>query len=211
MVLSEDEVARFLAAAQDHRLYALFLLVVTLGLRQGEAFALHWDDLDFSNRVLHVRHTLQELKADLSLVEPKTERSRRTLELPEHLVEALEAHRDRMMKGGIEGQWVFCDSQGGPLRKSNFLRRDYYPLLEQSGIDRAARAFTFHDLRHTAATLMLSRGVPLLEVSEILGHEDEGFTLRTYAHVLPSMRRAATQKIEGFFRELLRNETPIAT
>jgi integrase len=89
---------------------------------------------------------------------------------------------------------VFTDSEGGPIRKSNLLRRNYKPLLKQAGLPPATR---FHDLRHSAATLLLAQGVHPKIVQERLGHSTITLTLDTYSHVLEGMQREAATKLDA--------------
>ena len=102
-----------------------------------------------------------------------------------------------MMAEGNAGPWVFCDKNGGPLRKSNLTRRDFKPLLKAAGLP----PIRFHDLRHTAATLLLAQGVHPKIVQERLGHSQISITLDTYSHVLPSMQRDAAQRLDDLFSE----------
>jgi integrase len=94
-------------------------------------------------------------------------------------------------EGNLDGL-VFCDTHGGPLRKSNLLRRSFLPLLKRAGLS----AMRFHDLRHTAATLLLAQGVHPKIVQERLGHSQISLTLDTYSHVLPGMGRGAACKLD---------------
>jgi len=191
-VLDEAQVQRFLRQAKELPYYALYLLAVTGGLRQGELFALRWSDFDLRARTLHVSHTLQDVKGQLELAETKTHRSRRPVLLPRKVVEALVAHRLEMEEKGIESDFCFCDSHGKPLRKSNFIRRSFKPLLRKAGLP----DIRFHDLRHTAATLLLARGVNPKVVQERLGHANVSLTLDVYSHVLPSMQQDAADRLD---------------
>ena len=107
-------------------------------------------------------------------------------------VVALRDHRERMAtECHLEGL-VFCDTEGGPLRKSNLVRRSLQPLLQRAGLP----IIRFHDLRHTAATLLLAQGVHPKIVQERLGHSQISLTLDTYSHILPGMGREAASKID---------------
>jgi integrase len=183
--LTPEQVRELLDEARKRRLYALYLLAVTTGLRQGELLGLQWSDVDLEDRSIQVRHTLQEYGAELALAEPKTKQSRRRVDLPVFVATELREHRKRMMVEGHPGPWVFCDTAGGPLRKSNLTRRDFRPLLKAAGLP----LIRFHDLRHTAATLLLGQGVHPKIVQERLGHSQIAITLDTYSHVLPSWKR----------------------
>lgn len=190
--LSPEQARQLLEAAKEDRLEAVFVLAVATGLRQGELLALHWEDIDLDGGMLMVRHTLQDVRGELRLEEPKTSKGRRRVDLPAFAVEALRRHKDRMAEEGHDKAWVFCDNKGGPLRVSNFLRRSFLPLLQRAGLPR----IRFHDLRHTAATLLLSKGVHPKVVQERLGHAQIAITLDTYSHVLPSMQREAASKLD---------------
>ena len=128
----------------------------------------------------------------LEFTEPKTDKGRRRVDLPAFAVAALREHRKRMLAEGHPGPLVFCDSEGKPIRKSNLLRRSFFPLLKEAKVPR----IRFHDLRHTAATLLLSQGVHPKIVQERLGHSQISLTLDTYSHVLPSMQKEAAAKLD---------------
>src|SRR5205807_7025156 len=191
--LAPGQVIRLLEAAKGDRLEALYVLAVTTGLRQGELLGLHWDDIDLAGTALRVRHTLHELNGRLWIGEPKTRRARRQVDLPAIAVVALRNHRERMMIEGHPDELVFCDTRGGPLRKSNLVRRSFLPLLKRAGLP----TIRFHDLRHTAATLLLAQGVHPKIVQERLGHSQISLTLDTYSHVLPGMGREAASKLDA--------------
>lgn len=100
-----------------------------------------------------------------------------------------------MLAEGHPHGLVFCDTQGGPVWKSNLVRRSFLPLLKRAGLPR----IRFHDLRHTAATLLLLQGVHPKVVQERLGHSQISITLDTFSHVLPSMGREAAAKLDALF------------
>ncbi len=194
-VLTPEQTARFLAAAREDRLFALYLLAVTTGLRQGELLGLWWDDVDLERRTLSVRAQLQEVAGALARVEPKTRESRRKVALPELAVRALRRHREEIAREGNETPWVFSDTTGGPMRKSNLRRRSFEPLLKRARLPH----MRFHDLRHTAATLLLNEEVHPKVVQERLGHARIQITLDIYSHVLPSMQKEAAEKLDHLF------------
>jgi len=140
------------AAAAGDRLEAIFVLAVSSGLRQGELFGLQWPDVDLDAGAVSIRRQLEERNGKLALTEPKSDKGRRRVELPAFAVEALLAHKARMLAEGrldSADRPVFCDTRGGLLRKSNFLRNVFQPLLKRAGLP----AIRFHDLRHTGSTL----------------------------------------------------------
>lgn len=124
--LNAEEAQRLLEAAKGDRLEALLVLALTTGMRQGELLGLQWEDVDLKTGTVYIRRTLLELKGKLTLGETKSGRNRR-VDLPDIAVETLREHRKRMLAEGHPGPWVFCDTQGGPIRKSNLTRRWFKP------------------------------------------------------------------------------------
>ena len=189
---SADEVRQFLDTAVGDRLHALYVLAIATGLRQGELFGLHWNNIDLERRVLRVTHALQEVKGGQVRGEPKTMHARRNVVLPDFAVQALVAHQARMLAEGHGSQWVFCNADGGPLWKSNFTRRSFRPLLTRAKL----RRIRFHDLRHTAATLLFAAGQHPKVVQERLGHSQIGVTMNLYTHHVPSIQQAAAEALD---------------
>jgi integrase len=139
----------------------------------------------------------------LVLGEPKTKRSRRTVQLTQAAVEALNGHFARqMVQRNILGELyehqglVFATQRGTLVNPTNLRKRSFEPLLEKAGLP----AIRFHDLRHTCATLLLSRNVNPKIVSEMLGHASVAITLDTYSHVLPNMQKSAARALEETLR-----------
>jgi integrase len=207
--LSPEEVRRFLRAAVDDRLDALYVLAVTTGLRRGELLALRWSDIDLVARTLAVRGTLQR-EGGLSRTEPKTPRSRRRVELTYAATEALQRHRQRQAAERLaasrwaEPDLVFATTEGSLIEPSNMLRRSFAPLLEHADLP----PIRFHDLRHTAATLHLALGTHPKVVSDMLGHASVGITLDTYSHAVPSLGREAARAMEALLGEDQSAERP---
>jgi integrase len=133
-----------------------------------------------------------------SLKEPKSKKSRRQIDLPAFAVTALREHRKKMLvEGHISGP-VFCDTHGGYLRKSNFVRKVFKPLLKAADLP----DIRFHDLRHSHATLLLATGKNSKVVQERLGHNQISVTLDTYSHVLPAVHKKAADKLDRIFRQV---------
>lgn len=195
--LSREQTIAFLEATKGHRLEALFTLALSTGMRQGELFALEWCDVDFENARVSVRGTLVEIKGKFSIHEPKTERSRRQIDIPVTAIEALRRHQKAAEKFGKAG-YVFRDTDGGPLRKSNFLRRDFKPALRKAQLPETIH---FHDLRHTHATLLLESGINVKVTQERLGHARITTTLDTYSHVTPTMQKEAARAIDAIMKQ----------
>lgn len=193
--LEPDDASALLTVAKDHRLYALFVLAVTTGMRQGELFGLQWDDVDLAGSVIHVRHSLEEVRGQLRLKPPKSKSSRRAVALSQMAVNALNERWKLAMEEDAAGvSYVFCDSDGGPLRKSNFQRRVWNPIRKAAKLPDGLR---FHDLRHTSASILLKTGTHPKIVQERLGHSDIRTTLQTYSHVLQGLQTAAAATFDG--------------
>jgi integrase len=133
-------------------------------MRQGEIFALTWDDVDLDARTIAIKSTLAEDRdGHLVLSEPKTAKSRRVIYLPELAKTALTALR---AEGNSASSFVFTSAAGTPLRKTNFLRRAFKPLLKQAELPDV----TFRSLRHTANSLLIEAGEDPLAIAGSLGH-----------------------------------------
>ncbi len=190
--LTVKQTVTFLESVAEHRLGALFVLAVTTGLRQGELFGLRWDDVDFEHRSVWVRHAVQEIDGELNIVEPKTQHSKREVRIAPFAVAALRRRKRLAKKEPHNSDFVFTSPRGDLLRKSNFLRRVYFPLRDAARLPKVIR---FHDLRHTFASIHLQRGENPKVVQEALGHADVAFTLRTYSHVSPAVHRRAADAL----------------
>ncbi len=192
--LTPEQVGKLLAAAKSDRLQAIYTTAIATGLRLGELFGLQWADIDLNASTLSVRRTLTEVNGKLTLTEPKSAKGRRLVTLPQRAVFALAEHRKKAVASGFAGvPFVFCNSVGGPLRRSHFHRNDFKPLLRRAGLP----AIRFHDLRHTSATLLLAQGVHPKVVQERLGHSQISITLDIYSHVLPSMQTDAASRLDA--------------
>jgi integrase len=197
--LSANETRKLLEAAGGDRLESLYILAIHTGMRQGEMLALRWQDVDLENAVVSVRRTLTRSGGRVVFGEPKTNKSRRSIRLTSQAVEALRGHLERQLRDmeilGDRYQdqgLVFATDTGGPINPSNLRQRSFASLLTRAGLPH----MRFHDLRHTCATLLLSRGVHPKFVQELLGHATIAITLDTYSHVMPSMGDATARAIE---------------
>jgi integrase len=169
-------------------------------MRQGEVLGLYWDDVDLDKGTLRV---VAQLRRDadtgeLERVETKTARSRRTLPLPDSVRLVLTKHKDRQTADRLDADsWadprlVFATRLGTPIHPRND-HRSFRELIRQADL----RQVRIHDLRHTAASVLLAQGVPARVVMEILGHSQISVTLNTYAHVAPEVSRAAAERVDA--------------
>lgn len=204
--LTPEQAASLLQAAQEDRLYALYVLAIACGLRQGELLGLKWEDLDEALGTLTVRRQLQWLKVKAGepyqpvFSAPKSAKGRRTLHLPDLARFALRRHRRQQAEErlALGEAWqdqglVFTSTLGTPYDASRLRQRSFHPLLEQAGLPH----IRFHDLRHTCATLLLGQGVHPKLVQEQLGHSQISVTLDTYSHVTAPMMKEAAAKMDG--------------
>jgi len=218
--LRPEEIRALLTEAQHDRLYPLWLLLVTLGLRRGEALALRWSDVDLDQGTLTVARSLQRIRTGeltpsgrrrgrLAEMPPKTIGSIRRIALPGVLVDALDVHRQQQ---GTERQaasfWgdddlVFTSSIGTWLEPQNVYKA-WHELCERAGVRRCRP----HDLRHTAASILLLQGADMRVVMDVLGHTRMSTTSDLYTHVLHEVRVDAAQRMDTFIRGLDQAPTP---
>ena len=177
------------------RNHSVFVLAITTGLRQGELFALQWEDVDFENGHLSIRHTLEEVKGVLRLKAPKSKSGRRQVKLPAIAIESLEKQKASLVAEGLAAfTLVFPDIAGGFLRKSNFERRVWKPCRNAAAIPQTV---VFHDLRHTSASILLSAGTHPKVVQERLGHSKIGVTMDTCSHLMAGMQDMAANDMDA--------------
>lgn len=209
--LTETQTRQFLKAAKKSRLHALFVLAVGSGMRQGEILGLRWSDIDLVSGTVSVQRSLAQLKKEFLVKEPKSRHSRRTISISQFVVDALQDHRAAMLAEGNINAPVFCNRNGQFIGKSNLIRRDFKPIIARANEEAEKEAaktnthptllpdFRFHDLRHTHATQLLSRGTGIKAVSQRLGHADIKVTLMVYSHVLPADDRAIAEGLDRLY------------
>lgn len=200
--LTREQAQKMLSTAKGHPLEGLLTMALATGMRKCELLCLRWEDVNLDDMSLQVRRTVAKYKGGYVESEPKTAGSRRKIILPQFVIDTLKQHRvhqlEARLKMGdawIDRDLVFCNVNG-----------DYYPfatldqqfkaLLKKAGLP----LIRFHDLRHSAATLLLTMGVHPKVVQELLGHSQIRMTLDTYSHVLPSMQQEAMSKLDDVFR-----------
>ena len=196
--LSDNQVRTLLSIAEGNRFEAVFWLAVTTGLRLGELMGLKWADLDWVNRRLRIQRQLQRLQGGLAFSEPKTAAGRRVVVLGGATLDKLRKHLqlqsvERQFAGSSwkENDMMFPSTIGTPMDPSN-LYHIFKDLLKLANLP----DIRFHDLRHTAATLMLQQNVHPKIVQSRLGHSDISMNLNTDSHVLPSMQDEAAEKLD---------------
>ncbi|MCC6619214.1 MAG: site-specific integrase [Chloroflexi bacterium] len=189
------QLRRLLAVAAEYDIGALVTVAATTGLRRGELLGLSWDDIDWTVGTLTVRRSLARAWGrGYELSAPKTNRSRRTIHLADPAIEALrrEERAQDAARDAAGSPWqntdrlVFTDAIGRPL-SPDAVHVAYHALRDAAGLP----SVPFHGLRHSTATALLSAGVPLRVVSDLLGHSGIAITADYYAHVEQDLRRDA--------------------
>jgi integrase len=193
------EAKAFLDVASKDRLEARWVIALTLGLRQGETLGLGWSHIDFDHNLITIERALQrQPDGSLALVPTKTERSRRVIPMPSSVASTLRRRQalqaaDQALVGGAwhDTNLVFTTQLGTPIHPRNDYR-SFQSLIHRGGL----RRVRLHDLRHTAASMLLAQGVAARVVMEILGHSQISVTMNTYTHVDPELNRDATNRIQ---------------
>jgi integrase len=199
---------QLLPALQGDRLYAAYLTLFMVGLRRGELLGLRWQDVDLATGVLHVRQTVGRVydrdatgpsKTKIIFSESKTEKSRRTIPIPEACVAALRQYRARQAEEKLKlGQayedagLVFCQLNGKPIDPRN-MNLYFSQALKRAGLP----SIRLHDARHTFATWLLEQGVSLKVVQTLLGHGSIAVTADIYSHVNLELEKQAVAKLNA--------------
>ena len=206
--LTLEQVHKLLAVVEGHEMEALFRLALATGLRRGELMGLKWQDINLDAGTLQVRRILSRVPSKMPgkgyvEAEPKTQKSRRSVVIAPFALEALKQHRERQREAEIKAgplwqdhDFVFCTSIGTHLNPTRDMLDQLKVLLKKAGLP----DIRFHDLRHSAATLLLSVGVHPKVVQEILGHSQISITMDVYSHVLPGMQQDAMSRLNDAIR-----------
>jgi integrase len=202
--LTETQAQRLLQVAkQSHdRNFTLIFVALVTGMRQGELLGLRWQDVDLEKGFLHVRNNLQRLPGGgLVLQKPKTKASERAIKLGPVTVATLKTHKVKLASESHrtslwqETGFVFPSTIGTAMDPSNLLKC-FRQLLKTAELPK----IRFHDLRHTAASLMLNNGVDVLVASNRLGHAKPSITLDVYGHLMPAIQAKAAEIMDGLVK-----------
>lgn len=201
-VLTQEEMQRLLIQAKENDCYELLLLELSTGLRRGELLALRWDDLDFRTGELRIERQVQRVKGKLTVTQPKTKSSIRTVILPVPVLNILKNYRK-----GVNSKWMFPSPKKGdsPLDPAA-VRKKLAIVLERAG----CKHVRFHDLRHTFSTNALEHGMDIKTLSAVIGHVSSATTLNVYAHVTDEMRQSAAAKIDRAIAKVESQPEPAA-
>ncbi|EGK10195.1 phage integrase family site-specific recombinase [Desmospora sp. 8437] len=200
--LSREQVHQLLSATKNTPYYEQIFFAINTGMRRGEIFGLRWKDVDFANRTISVRQTIQRIK-NKGLVfrdTTKTDGSRRSIAVSDSVIHMLNRIKKRQAQEKIscgplyqDHDLIFANSDGTPIN-IDYLSREFGRLIKRMKLPH----IRFHDLRHTHATLLLQQGEHPKVVSERLGHSTITITMDTYSHVMPNMQKEAAQKLDNF-------------
>jgi integrase len=209
-IFNDEEIEAIKKALEGHRLKPLILLALGTGLRQGELLGLKWSNVDLKNKEIKVEQAIKAVtiinsdgsrKYEIREQPLKTKNSIRTVPIPSNLIPILEKHalkqKEEKLKAGPlynDSNYVFTTATGNPIDTRNLLRA-YERLLKKAGVSYRK----FHTLRHTYATKLFEKGVPLKTVQMLLGHSDISVTANIYTHVMPEKKIDAAEKINDLF------------
>ena len=174
-------------------LEALYVLALSCGMRQGEILGLRWRDvvLDGPTPQIKVRHALQSIDGRLQLVDTKTERSKREIDLPEPALSIMRRHLAGLAALPLPDAYVFATSTGNPLSGRN-VTRSFKAALRGAGLPTLTR---FHDLRHSYGSLSLATGTDIVTISHNMGHSSPRVTESVYLHSSQRGRRLAQERL----------------
>ena len=188
-ILHRDEIQRFLIQAKEEGFYEMAVLELSTGMRRGEICALQWNDLDFTTGELRICRQVYRADGQLTVSQPKTRTSLRTVILPPAVLSILKAKKERS-----SSQWIFPSPLDDAVPCSpDAIRKKMKRILEHA----ECKSVRFHDLRHTFATEALEHGMDVKTLSAIIGHVNSATTLNVYSHVTDQMRKQAAQKIDA--------------
>jgi integrase len=197
--LTPVQAQQLLKTLKGHRSEALYALMLSTGLRRGEALGLQWKDYNEKTGVLIVRRQLTREDGELITSDTKTARSRRAVNLPAPMAATLKAHKARQAADRLEfgeawqdAGFIFTTSLGTPIDPRN-LNREFKAICHQAGLG----DWHPHEPRHSAASLMLAQGVKLQGVSDVLGHASIRMTADVYGHILAPDREAAADAMSA--------------
>lgn len=207
MHLTAEELPEFLSMFQNYSAFNTIILVLLFtGMRSGECLALQWEDIDFKNKKIYIRHSLSDVGGTHFLTTPKT--SIRHLYMDDNLVALLKKHRAEQRKlqmslgsSFLHPEMVFTSATGN-YKDRSCLNTQLKRFLKGTKFE----YLTLHKLRHTNATLLLNNGINLKIVSEHLGHSDIQITAKTYTAVLDSSRMKTAELMEHILTEQTPNK-----
>jgi integrase len=199
-ILRADQIGIVTAALDGHWLKPMVMLALATGMRRGEILALTWGAVDLDKASIRIERSLEQTKEGLAFRSPKTKASKRTVSLPPTAVEVLREHRRQQLETRLQlGQGkptlIFSNIEGEAIPPMNF-SRDFARFVKAPQLP----CITFHGLRHTHVSALISAGVDVLTISRRIGHANAAITLKTYSHLFAQNDSTAVDAIEAALR-----------
>lgn len=219
---SLEEQQRFIVAIKNHELEMLFITALNTGLRQGELFALTWNDINFDRGYVNINKTSKSVASvsregrsnlRVQIQTPKTLNSIRRVKLPQFLIDRLKSYKLKQSEQKLQlanmyedNNLVFCNPFGRYLDSSN-VRKRLNKIIDNINLNEKDKSKhithrKFHDLRHTYATRLFELGEEPKTVQMLLGHSDISVTLNTYTHVLDDIKDKAVSKLDELYKTM---------
>jgi integrase len=205
-VLTGEQALHLMDTAKGHALECFVTIALATGMRRGELLGLKWADIDMEQKTLRVTCTLAQVHDETGTYRtiettPKSKAGKRTIRLAQFAMNVLKEHRMRQLEQRLQtgvtwqdADLIFCKANGEHLALTT-LERHFRKLLKLADLPE----MRIHDLRHSAATLLLKMGVSLKVIQEILGHSNFSTTANLYAHVLMELQDSAMDKMDSLF------------
>lgn len=203
--LTKEQAKLLIETVKGTELEAIIPLALGTAMRAGEILGLLWSNTDLIEQVIHIKKTAYRvINQGMVSAEPKTVKSKSKVNLPQFVVDALLAHRERQAEKRLKAgdRWkeydlVFTNRVGGYMSHEYYLGKKFKETLKKANLPE----MRFHDLRHSAATILLVMGVHPKQAQEILRHSNISTTMNRYSHVLPSMQRKVMDDLDTFFKD----------
>lgn len=205
--LTVGEVKKVLEVSKTSDIHALLVVAIYTGMRKGEILGLKWEDIDFNNKVIHVKRSLCRVKNDdpedsrktkLVLMKPKTVKSVRTIPLSKEAEYALRRHHIKQNEQKMKYRNIYQDQglvftrEDGTFADARGVIRKFQKILDEAGVKRCR----FHDLRHTFASILLNNGESMKVIQELLGHSTITTTMDIYSHVTEETKERSVELLE---------------
>jgi integrase len=204
-IIAEHQLASLLDKIKNRPIYSKVVVALFTGLRRSELLGLQWQHVELDGKLLHVRQALEQTHAGIRIKGPKTQAGRRTIALPDIVVDALREHRreqlELRMKLGLgrlaDDAFVFANLDGSPQSPAG-LTMEWYRVARKLDI----ADITWHSFRHTHASMLIASGLDVVQIARRLGHSSPNVTLGVYAHMFKNTDSRAADIINAALARL---------